>query len=80
MSQADLMAEFERQAAVRTGDVIKRAGQALIAERARALRAFDLTTAQYHGSAGGELPPRPLLCAVGARGFGRTAEYVHRPE
>jgi DNA-binding MarR family transcriptional regulator len=47
MSQADRIAEFEQHVAVRTGNVIKRAEQALMAEKARALREFDLTVPQY---------------------------------
>ncbi len=46
-SQADRMAEFERHVAVRTGNAIKRAEQALMAAKGRALREFDLTTPQY---------------------------------
>jgi DNA-binding MarR family transcriptional regulator len=47
MSQADRIAEFEQHVAARTGNVIKRAEQALMAGRARALREFDLTVPQY---------------------------------
>ncbi|HWG28317.1 MarR family transcriptional regulator [Actinospica sp.] len=47
MSQAARIAGFEQHVAARTGNVIKRAEQALMAEKARALREFDVTVPQY---------------------------------
>ncbi|HTJ67698.1 MAG TPA: MarR family transcriptional regulator [Actinospica sp.] len=47
MTQADRIAEFERDVAARTGFAVKRAEQALMAAKASVLRAFDLTVPQY---------------------------------